>query len=97
MYIVRNQVLCPCQYSLFLRQICSYISENRYSFDTAMYTAAFYEGLDMALQPYRLTLVNLGNATNRDLLVKPVMKYDFSTSETSTKWTPSLTPCLPPP
>jgi len=54
--VIINQLL---EIASDYRQICSYISSNRYSFDTAMYTSAFYEGLDIALEPYRQTLVSL--------------------------------------
>lgn len=40
-------------------QLYQYINENRYRFDSAMYLAALYEGVDNALEPYRNTLVNL--------------------------------------
>lgn len=40
-------------------QLHQYINENRYRFDSAMYLAALYEGVDNALEPYRQTLVTL--------------------------------------
>jgi len=54
--VIVNQLL---QIASDYKQLCEYVNENRYGFETAMYISALYEGLDIALEPYRQSLVDL--------------------------------------